>query len=379
MLRGPSRVTLRQKGECVLTIRLAVLLLLTLSADAAENKFVNEQYDLQKIADGVYSFIAPESDSGVVQSNCTVIIGDEAVLVVDTGQFPSLAERMVADIQKLTSKPVRYIVNTHWHFDHVWGNAVFRDAYPGVAILSTEFTRELIEEQGPKVLSTQRKVNKEQAAQMRKYVVAGKLPDGRVVTEEIKRRLNRLADTLDYIDADLVHTIHAPPTIGFDKELTINLGKREVKVLWLGRANTGGDAVTWIPDAKVLLTGDTVVAPTPFAFGSYLSEWPVTLQKMIDMNATTIIPGHGPVMHDASYLKILAEMFQALTAQVKQAVAQGLSLEDTRKKVTLDDFSQRLAAGNSDRLRAFRSAFLHPAVDRAYQEATGQMKPEAED
>jgi cyclase len=227
----------------VRTICLPVLLLLALSAYAAEDKFVNEQYDLQKIADGVYSFIAPESDSGVVQSNCTVVIGEQAVMVVDTGQFPSLAERMVADIKKLTAKPVRYIVNTHWHFDHVWGNAVFREAYPGVAIISTEYTRELVEEQGPKFLSTQRKTNADQAAQLRKYVADGKLPDGRVISDDIKQRLGRTADTLDHIEPDLIHTVHAPPTIGFDKELTINLGKREVKVMWLGRANTGGDAV----------------------------------------------------------------------------------------------------------------------------------------
>jgi cyclase len=198
---------------------------------------------------------------------------------------------------------------------------VFHEAYPGVAIISTEFTRELIEDQGPKVLSTQRKTNQDQAAQMRKYVADGKFPGGRVVDEDMKPRLNRLADTLDHIDSDLVHTVHAPPTIGFEKELTINLGKREAKVMWLGRANTGGDAVVRISDVKVLLAGDTVVAPTPFAFGSYMSEWPVTLQKMIDLNATTIIPGHGPVMHDASYLKTLADMFQALSTQVKEAVA----------------------------------------------------------
>jgi cyclase len=361
------------------TCLLAVFLLSTLSAYSAETKYVNELYDLQKIADDVYSFIAPESDSGVVQSNCTLIIGEDAAMVVDTGQFPSLADRMVADIRKLTGKPVRYIVNTHWHFDHSWGNAAFREAYPGVAIISTEFTRELIEDQGPKVLSTQRKTNHDQAAQMRQYVANGKLPDGRVVTEDIKRRLNRLADTLDYIDLDLVHTIHAPPTIGFEKELTINLGKREVKVMWLGRANTAGDAVVWIPDVKVLVTGDTVVAPTPFAFGSYMSEWPLTLQRMIELKAGTIVPGHGPVMHDDSYLKTLVEMFQELSTQVKRAVSAGLSLADTRKKVTLDDFKRRLAEEDSDRQLAFRSAFLYPAVDRAYQEATGKMKPEPED
>src|SRR5215472_6514446 len=235
------------------------VLCLAVTAHAAEPKFVNEEYDLQKVADGVYSFIAPESDSGVVQSNCTLIIGEDAALVADTGQFPSLAERMVADIKKLTSKPVRYIVNTHWHFDHVWGNGVFRSAYAGTAIISTEFTRELVEDQGPKVLSTQPAENKKQAAEYRKFVADGKYPSGRAISEESKRSLTRLADTLEHIDAEFPLTAHTPPTIGFEKELTINLGKREVKVMWLGRANTGGDAIIWLPDAKLLMTGDVVV------------------------------------------------------------------------------------------------------------------------
>ncbi len=174
--------------------QICLALLFTVSSYAAAKGWVNEDYELVKIADGIYSFIAPESDSGVVQSNCTVVIGDDSVLVVDTGQFPSLAARMVADIKKLTPKPVRYVVNTHWHFDHVWGNATFRDAYPDLAIISTEFTREMVDDQGPKILATQSATNKEQAAQFRKYVADGKLPDGRVVNDDMKRFFNRLAD-----------------------------------------------------------------------------------------------------------------------------------------------------------------------------------------
>ena len=363
------------------TIPLLAALLAALTARAADNKFVNEQYDLQKIADGVYSFIAPESDSGVVQSNCTVVIGEDAVLVVDTGQFPSLAERMVADIKKLTGKPVRYIINTHWHFDHVWGNGVFRAAYPGVAIISTEFTRELVESESPKYIANQPATNTKQAADLRKLISAGKLPDGRAITDEMKQSFKRSADTLEHINAEFPLTINTPPTIGFEKELTLNLGKREVKVMWLGRANTGGDAIVWLPGAKILMTGDTVVYPAPFAFGSYMSEWPVTLQRMLDLNQVTIIPGHGPVMHETSYLKTLIELFQALFAQVKAATAQGLTLDEIRKKVSMDDYKQRFEGfANTALMRksGFRS-FLGPAIDRAYQEATGKLKPETED
>jgi cyclase len=218
-------------------------LLLAFTTRAADAKFVNEQYDLQKISDNVYSFIAPESDSGVVQSNCTVIIGEDAVLVVDTGQFPTLAEHMVADIKKLAPKPVRYIVNTHWHFDHVWGNSVFRAAYPGFAIISTKCTRELVESESPKYITNQPATNTKQATDLRKLIADGKLPDGRALSDETKKSLNHSADTLERINKEIALTINTPPTIGLEKELTVNLGKREVRVMWLGRANTGGDAI----------------------------------------------------------------------------------------------------------------------------------------
>jgi cyclase len=360
---------------------IAVLLLPITSSAAPDEKFVNEQYDLVKIADNVYSFIAPESNSGVVQANCTVIIGEESVLVVDTGQFPSLAKRMIADIKKITAEPVRYIVNTHWHFDHVWGNGVFQDAYPGIAIISTEFTRQLVESEGPKFIAKQPAINTRQAADLRKMIADGPSPDGRPVTLERKAHIEHIALTLERINAEFPFTIHTPPTIGFEKELIVNLGKREVRVLWLGRANTGGDAMVWLPDTKLLLTGDTVVYPAPFAFGSYMSEWPVTLQKMIDLHPAILIPGHGPAMHDTSYLTLLIETFQVLYSRVKAAVSQGATLDDIRKKVTLDEFRTRFAAlATTEIMRnSGFDSFLSGALDRAYQEVTGHLKPEADE
>jgi len=348
------------------------------SAAPIQETFVNEVYDLEKLSENVYSFIAPQSDSGVVQGNCTFIIGEESVLVFDTGQFPSLAKRMVADIQRITPKPVRFIVNSHWHFDHNWGNAVFREAYPSVAIISTKFTRELIASEGPKVLSKQAAVNSQQAADLRKLIADGKFSDGRPISDESKRSLKRSADTLEHINAELPLTVNTPPNVAFEKELTLNLGKREVKVLWLGRANTAGDAVLWLPDAKLLLAGDTVVYPAPFAFGSYISEWPATLHKMIDLQPATIVPGHGPVMHDTAYMQTIAEIFQELSTQARAAVAQKLSFEDIRKKISADDFAKRLPGGSAEK-NPFFSTFLYGAVDRAYQEATGKLKPENED
>jgi glyoxylase-like metal-dependent hydrolase (beta-lactamase superfamily II) len=308
-----------------------------------------------------------------------VVIGEDAVLVVDSGQFPSLARRMVADVKKLTGKPVRYLVKYALASGPFLGQRDLPRGVPDVAILSTEYTRELLETESPKYIAASAATNRKEVVRLREMLAAGKLPDGRLLTDDMRRMLTRSADTLEHIEPDLAQTVNAPPTIGFEKELTIDLGNRVVKVMWLGRANTGGDAVTWIPDVKVLVTGDAVVYPTPFAFGSYMGEWPATLQKMVAMNAAAYVPGHGPVLRDAGYLKTLIERFQALTSQVREAVSRKQSLEETRKLVKLEDFGQRLAGDDSMRKAAFRSAFLHPAVDRAYQEATGRLKPEAED
>ncbi len=357
-----------------------VLMSVAASAAAAEHApFVNEQYDLVTVGPGIYAFISPESDSGVVGSNCTLIVGKDAALLVDTTEFPSLAKRILGDIRKLTSVPIRYVVNTHWHLDHVWGNQVFRDAYPGVAFISTEFTRQMDETQAPKILATQPEERRKLAAQTRHSLEIGKLSSGAKIPPATKARLTRLADTLDFIAPDLAATINVLPTIGFEGALSVNLGDRIVKIMWLGRANTGGDAFIFVPDAQVLLTGDAVAAPTPFAFGSYISEWPAVLQTALALNPRVIIPGHGPVMHDSAYVQLEIEALQAVWQQVKQCVLDGLTLEQTHKKVTLDELARRFASSDELRMGGFRDDFLQPAIDRAFQEATGKLKPEEEE
>jgi cyclase len=150
-----------------------------------------------------------------------------------------------------------------------------------------------------------------------------------------------------------------------------------VLVLHLGRGNTAGDAVVYVPDAKVLAAGDLLVAPTPFAFGSYIREWPRTLDALAAIDATTIVPGHGPIMHDFSYAHHVRDALLEIDAQVTAAVAQGKTLEEAQAAVKLDAVAGGFAApGDEYRARAFEGAFVAPAVERAYQEAKGALEDE---
>jgi glyoxylase-like metal-dependent hydrolase (beta-lactamase superfamily II) len=204
---------------------------------------------------------------------------------------------------------------------------------------------------------------------LRAMAKSGKSTKGRTLTEEEKTGLSIDADALETALADLSASRYEPAEMTFQKEISIDVGKRKVRVMNLGRGNTSGDAVILIPDAKVVVTGDTVVHPTPYSFGSYHSEWMDVLKKITELGAHTYIPGHGAVMKDTSYIETLIALLTDVRTQVSAAVKENMSLEEVRKKVTLADWKQRLAGDNPDRRRAFKDFFIDPGIERAYKEA----------
>ena len=135
-----------------------------------------------------------------------------------------------------------------------------------------------------------------------------------------------------------------------------------------------------VPDAKVVVTGDLLVSPVPYGYGCHPAEWIATLRSLMASNAdaAAIVPGHGPVMHDWEYAKKVIAVLEAIRAQVGQAVREGASLEEMRKRVghLMEDFQKEFAGADFGRGKAFRDFFVASAVDRAWQEAKGEMAPE---
>jgi len=320
-------------------------------------------YETVKLAEGIYAFISPESNGAIVTGNSIAIIGDDGVLVVDSGHFPSLTARMIGQIQQLTDHPVRFLVNTHWHPDHNAGNGLYRQAFPGLQIVSTPTTRTEMQTVLPN-----KEVNEAQIARI-ESLAKGTFPDGRPVATEDRKYFERIAPELEAFLPELKKADHALPTMTFKDELDVYLGKRLVQVMYLGRGNTGGDAVIYVPDSKVLITGDLLVFPVPYPFGSYIGEWIEVLKQLQAMQVATIVPGHGPVMRDMQYLNLTVRLLESTKSQVDAAVKQGLSLEDTKKKVDLSEF-RRLFVGNArNREYVFDAGYVPSAVARAYREA----------
>ncbi len=348
-----------------------------LCSGAARAEFpAGRMFQTVVVAPGVYAFISPETDGPIPSGNVTAVIGDDDVLVVDSGRFPTLARRMIEEIRQKTDKPVRFLVHTHWHLDHIAADGEFRKAFPGMIVVTTDFTRRKMLEKQTAYLRDVRKNNEGYVKGLTDFVAAGKRGDGTPLSEDDRRYIDGEIADIELETAELDGAQLVEPDVTFDRTLTVYLGKREVRIAFLGEGNTAGDMVTFVPDAKVAIVGDLLVAPIPYGYGCHPSEWVATLEALMATGATTVVPGHGPVMHDWGYATRVIALLQSIQAQVAAAVKAGATLEETKKRVDVSSFKKEFAGDDYARGRAFRDFFVSSAVDRVYQEAKGQMAEE---
>src|SRR5215217_9211996 len=161
--------------------------------------------------------------------------------------------------------------------------------------------------------------------------IIAKLLEDPSTAPDRKERIKKALVQLDNIKEDFKGTYIVPPTETFERELVIDDREVPVRMLYLGRANTGGDALAWLPKQKILASGDIVVSPIPFGFGSYPGNWVETLGKIKQLGFTTLVPGHGMPMSDGSYLDKLVASIKDIQAQVAPLAKAGMSLEDVKK------------------------------------------------
>ncbi len=349
---------------------LALLLLATPLAAAAQT----EKFDVVKVAEGVYATIRKDSPGLGAEANNVFIINDEDVVVVDTNVSPSSTREVLAALRKLTTKPVRYVVNTHWHDDHIIGNGVYREAFPGVEFVGHARAREYL----PGVGRARREQAFKGAAQFVKdlqgLVAENKSLTGNPLTEEERASyLNDIKIGTRFVAEGPAAQI-VVPTLAVEERLTLHRGERRIEILHLGRGHTAGDLVVHLPKEGVVVAGDLVVWPVPYVGGeqSHIGEWGATLERLIALRPSVIVPGHGPVMRDDSYARVLASMFASVTRQTREAVARGETLEQARKSVDLEEFRRQLAGDSQLRRLLFRVYVVAPSIEAAFREASAK-------
>lgn len=327
--------------------------------------------ELHEVAEGVYVAVRPDVFRQPVEPNIGFVVGDRDVVVIDAGGGQASAESALKLLRGVTDKPVRYIVNTHWHGDHNLGNTVFLRAFPGAEVVSQSRTARDISSQN---IGIERYIpDMEQAvASLRKGIESGHDEQGQALPPD---RLARWKAAVPDIEAGLLEYRRAKielPTLTFDDGIVLKRGGREIQVRFLGRANTEGDAVVWLPKERILFSGDVVVSPLPYGFGSYPKEWLETLDRLAALDFATLVPGHGDFQRDAAYVRDLQALIRKVRADVGAAAAQGATLDEARKRLDLGPLAEKFTGGDARRKALFEAWFVQPFSSSAYKEAKGQ-------
>ena len=250
----------------------------------------------EKLSPNAWAFTA-EGDP-----NSGVIVGDDSVLVIDAQATPVMAREVIRRIRKVTSKPIRYVVLSHYHAVRVLGAS----AYGAQQVIASQATQALIRERG----------RQDMASEIARFP-----------------RLFRGKESIPGLTW---------PNLVFKDEMTLMLGKLEVRIIHAGRGHTAGDTIVWIPAQKVLFTGDLVEYKAGVYTGdAHLEDWPATLAKLAALKPKALVPGRGPALktpaESQKAIKFTQDFVRGLLDSARRGVKAGRSLrqvyESTRRRM----------------------------------------------
>ncbi|HZP48317.1 MAG TPA: MBL fold metallo-hydrolase [Vicinamibacterales bacterium] len=316
-----------------------------------------------EILPGIYVFSTPRYGDVGLDGNSIAITSRDGVLVFDTNGTPAAAAAVLGQIRSITDRPVRYVVNSHWHWDHWYGTESYVRAFPDVRVVAHEKTRELMA--GPAI-----EFNRPGLERDLPGYVAG--VEQRAATDASLKAL--AAEDRFFLDQKRGARL-VVPNLTFTGALTIDLGERHIEVLNYGRGVTPGDAFVYLPRERVLLLGDLIVNPITFALACYPSEWVQVLERIDRLDAEVIVTGHGAPLHDKALLHATLDVFRTLLREGKAAKARGLSA-DQAKEAILPGLREPMTRITNDdpRLNAdFKVQLVDWYLHRVYDELDGAL------
>ena len=298
------------------------------AAFASQADLADKQVSFTQLSPHAWAYTA-EGDP-----NTGIVVGDDAVMVIDTQATPVMAADVIRRIRAITDKPIRYVVLSHYHAVRVLGASAYRPEH----IIASEDTLALIRERG----------EQDKASEI------GRFP--------------RLFRNVESVPPGLTW-----PTLTFSGRMTLWLGKLEVQLLQLGRGHTKGDTVVWLPGERTLFSGDLVeFDATPYAGDAYFSDWPATLDAVAALRPAQLVPGRGAALADEAQVAAGLAGTRAFIGDVWASVRAGAAA------------GKDLTTVYRETMAALRPKYGHWVifehcmpfdVSRAYDEATAHRDP----
>jgi glyoxylase-like metal-dependent hydrolase (beta-lactamase superfamily II) len=293
-------------------------------------------FDIQKVADHVYAALARPQP--LLNSNAVIFENANDLLVVDAHSKPSAAAALAAQTRReVTDKPIRYIVNTHFHWDHTQGDPAYRHVAPHAEFIASETTRDLLSQLG--TIRANESVEQASASLDGYYhrLESAKKPEERARLEQT------IAEIKAYI-AEMHGYTPVLPDITFDRTLVVHDKLHDLHLTFRGRGHTAGDVVVFCPQSKVIATGDLLHGWFPYIADGYPREWPATLASLREFPFEVVVGGHGRVQHG---LKRLGQM-SAYIAEVTEAVDAGKRKGQTVQELQISILPSSLRSLDAD-------------------------------
>ena len=281
-----------------------------------------------EIRNGIY---LAQTTAPVFNSNSLVIINDDDVVLVDSHITPAKARDLINAIGTLTSNPITALINSHHHWDHAHGNQEFE----GITIIGHEFTHlklattPLDEPTYTRGLAG----NEAQLTRLREQIS----------TTTDKGRREQLEAELELFAAhvrDFDDIAPIPPTITMNERMTLYRGSREIQILFLGRAHTGGDVAVYFPKDKVVFTGDMALNGPSFLGDGFVDEWPQTLENLKALDFDVFVPGHGGPVVDLTRIDLVQRYYRDLWRKTAMKHQAGVDVEATARTIDLTNHTE---------------------------------------
>lgn len=348
-------MTWKHRGSLIATLWMATATAvaasgtLEVSVTRAQAMLIKED-----LGNGVYLFRAPSDLDYWTSTNSVVILGDDEVTVFDSCTRAVTARAVIAEIRKLTTKPVRVLINSHWHQDHWSGNDEYAKAFPGLRIIASAETRAYMSRMGPRFFVDELgEFGLEgMRAELAKAIERGKLGDGTPLTAEIRARKEASIATASQFAREIEALPRVLPNLVYENEMTFWSGRRELRLMSL-TGDATGSTVLYLPGERILVTGDVLVSPEdgngppPWTTNSYaVTPWLESLRRLEALDVKVIVPGQGPAMHDKSYLVRTVALFASIIDQVHAGLERGLvKLKEVQAAVDVDEIGRGYSPG----------------------------------
>jgi cyclase len=299
-------------------------------------------FDFEKVADGIY--MAQARPQSMINSNSAIFVGSKDVVVVDSHSKPSAAASLVRQIKReITEKPVRYVVNSHFHWDHTQGNHAYRVAEEEIDFIATGATKQLMSE-----LAVSRvKASLDEAAakvdQLRSRASAS------TSSEEKAFCADQIAQLESY-RAELQNYTLELPTITFDKSYVIQDKAHDLHIAFHGHAHTAGDLTVFCPQKRAIATGDVIHGFLPFIADGFPKVWPGTIDVIGRQEFDHILPGHTSLQTGRTVMLNIRDYIEELTGKVEEGRKAGRSVEELQKTIPVASLKSLRSNGYGDLL-----------------------------